>query len=62
MNVTLVAVVEVMPTRWRSFSNCIGPTGEGLMILSVLSYFIRPWRTLYLVTLAPFGLIVIIYP
>lgn len=62
MNVTLVGVVEVMPTKWRSLSNCIGPTGEGIMILSLLAYLIRPWRTLYWATVAPFVLIVVIYP
>jgi len=62
MNVTLVGVVEVMPPKYRSLSNCIGPTGEGLMILSVMAYFIRPWRNLFWWSILPFSLILIIYP
>lgn len=54
--------MEFMPKRFRSLANCIGPLGEGVMILSVMSYYIRPWRTLYWMTTMPFALIVFIFP
>lgn len=53
--------MEFMPPKQRSLSTAVGPTGEGIMILSILAYFFRPWRTLYWITVAPFLLAVPIY-
>ncbi|OXA60960.1 solute carrier family 22 member 13 [Folsomia candida] len=62
INVTGAGVMEFMPPKFRSLANCIGPLGEGIMILSVISYYVRPWRTLYWITTAPFVLIIFIFP
>lgn len=57
-----MAAIEFMPPEKRSLSSAVGPTGEGIMILSILAYFFRPWRMLYWITVAPFSLIFLIYP
>ncbi|XP_021946577.2 organic cation transporter-like protein [Folsomia candida] len=62
INITCMAAIEFMPPEKRSLSSAVGPTGEGIMILSILAYFFRPWRMLYWITVAPFSLIFLIYP
>ncbi|CAL8116537.1 unnamed protein product [Orchesella dallaii] len=61
INVSSMAVMEFMTPKYRSLSNCLGPMGEGVMLLSLIAYFIRPWRLLYLATLIPYILIIPIY-
>ncbi|ODN00544.1 Organic cation transporter 1 [Orchesella cincta] len=61
INVSSMAVMEFMTPKWRSLSNCLGPMGEGVMLLSCIAYFIRPWRLLYLATAVPYVLIIPIY-
>lgn len=61
INVSCMAVMEFMTPGWRSLANMVGPMGEGIILLSILGYYIRPWRKLYLTTLTPFILIVPLY-
>ncbi|CAG7822329.1 unnamed protein product [Allacma fusca] len=50
---TTVYPMEFLTPKWRTMCGAMGPWGEGLMTLSLLAYYFRPWRELCLVTAAP---------
>ena len=54
--------IEFLPTKWRHLSGSIGPFAEGTMILGLLAYLFRPWRTLAWVTVAPFVVLIFVFP
>ncbi|XP_021952032.2 organic cation transporter protein [Folsomia candida] len=57
-----IYTMEFLTPRWRQLGGCLGPLGEGLMILGVLAYFIRPWRLLLWATTFPFVTVLFVYP
>ncbi|CAG7821166.1 unnamed protein product [Allacma fusca] len=61
LTTTAIYSMEFLTPKWRQLSS-VGPFGEGTMLLGVIAYFLRPWRTLVWVTLLPFTLIVVIFP
>ncbi|CAG7724543.1 unnamed protein product, partial [Allacma fusca] len=54
--------MEFLTPRWRPVSGCASPSGIGTMLLGLLAYYFRVWRTLVWVTAAPFGAIILIIP
>lgn len=56
-----MTVIEFMTPKWRSLANVVGLMGEGVILLSVLGAYIKPWRKLYLATLFPYVLIIPLY-
>jgi len=57
-----IYTMEFLTPAWRQLGGCLGPLGEGVIILAILAYFIQPWRLLMVATTLPMASILIMIP
>lgn len=62
MTLNGIYAMEFLTPSWRQLAGCLGPLGEGIIILAILAYVIQPWRLLTWVTAFPFITILFIIP
>ncbi|CAG7729670.1 unnamed protein product [Allacma fusca] len=55
--ISAIYSMEFHTTEYRQVCGSVGPWGEGVMLLGLLAYLIRPWRHLCWATTVPFLLI-----
>lgn len=54
MTINGIYSMEFLTPKWRQLAGCLGPLGEGIILLSILAYFIQPWRILIWTVASPF--------
>lgn len=57
-----IYVMEFLTPSWRQLAGCLGPLGEGVILLAILAYLIQPWRLLVWATGFPLITIFFIIP
>jgi len=52
-----IYAMEFLPFAKRSLCTCTGPYGWGTILLGLVAYFVRPWRTLAWISTSPLFII-----
>ncbi|CAG7832469.1 unnamed protein product [Allacma fusca] len=61
LSISAIYAMEFLTPQYRVLAS-VGPFGEGIMLLGLVAYLIRPWRSLVWVTILPFFAIAAIFP
>ncbi|ODM92986.1 Solute carrier family 22 member 21 [Orchesella cincta] len=62
MGLSTIYPMEFLTPKYRMLTGGVGPWGEGIMLLALLSYHFTEWRTLVWITALPFVLVFISVP
>ncbi|CAL8122318.1 unnamed protein product [Orchesella dallaii] len=62
MTINGIYAIEFLTPSWRQLASCLGPLGEGVILLGILAYLIEPWRLLTWATAFPFISIIFMVP
>lgn len=54
MTINGIYSMEFLTPRWRQLAGCLGPLGEGIILLAILAWAIQPWRLLIWAVASPF--------
>ncbi|CAG7726495.1 unnamed protein product [Allacma fusca] len=62
LSLNAIYSMEFLTPNWRPVASAVSPVGVAIMILGLLGYLIRPWRSLVYATCIPFIGIIFIFP